>query len=565
MASAGLRHLQQILGARTTAGKKDRWNTDPLTTLYFGRGARVAEIRVIHGHLERAHRRLRDKVLNIRLHPADPERDGRNAGFFLSPNSFRLYAGWVPLNPVARAGMIIHELLHEWMIDQKIGDEVVYGERLTQRLAIVTKDEARRNPDNYAVFCQEVWLDAGIETPSGGQKRDEPLVINATNIQNETGAVSDRPVICRTHFDQGWRGVLAAVHGKGSDVLRLIRYQKNGSTLDRVIASELGPRMDGSPTMAMNANDVYVTALHDRDAGRMRLIAWQMDNDRLTRIGDSGDLVGRVYATPAIAWMGGRFFGVAIKGKSGRMKVILMRLEPDGEFKRLGDAETSGPIRNAPAIAHAGPASFLGGLPSRIDPENIYAVTAFCTREERLSFDVWLMDTLTGEVRRQGGHVDHSMTDKPAIAGTAGGLVVTAARDKESGRLRLTYWRVHQPGESLPNPGRPRRLGDSGNDGVRMTNSPDIASIPNGPTPYFVTAVRMADGGRLRVNQWSWRTFRANVDTDLSVRERDSGTVGPVILRSPSIANRDVERQNRFFTASTGPGDTLILNHWVSG
>ncbi len=167
MAKAGVDRLDYILAPKRSKNKKKRWKNDKIATAYFGsRQATVEQIKAVRRRLKRAHRRLADRKLNIRLLPqsraSKSSTNGHNYGGPITPRRFVLFPNWFKKkSKEEKAAIIIHELLHDWFIDHKIKDggkrKTVYGSRLAKKLAKEKPRTARRNPENYEQFTFAVW------------------------------------------------------------------------------------------------------------------------------------------------------------------------------------------------------------------------------------------------------------------------------------------------------------------------------------------------------------------------------------------------------------------------
>ena len=167
IASAGVKRLDYILAPRRRRNKKKRWRNDKIATTYFGRRqATVPQIKAVRRRLKRAHRRLANRKLNIRLLPqsraSKSSTNGHNRGGPITPLRFVLFPNWfIEKSKEEKAAIIIHELLHDWFVDHKIRDggkrKTVYGSYLAKKLARKRPRAARRNPENYEQFTLEAW------------------------------------------------------------------------------------------------------------------------------------------------------------------------------------------------------------------------------------------------------------------------------------------------------------------------------------------------------------------------------------------------------------------------
>ncbi|MEZ4869767.1 MAG: hypothetical protein R3C14_51050 [Caldilineaceae bacterium] len=553
MAAAGLRHLNAILGANKQAGIRDRWRKDALVITYFGKTSSVSEMKLVEKHLSRVHRRLRDDQLHIRLRQQQYANlngsPGRNAGWFLSPKRFQLFPAYAYLEDAERSSVIIHELLHEWLMERYIDGQRAYGE-LALALARRQDHEARRNPENFQLFCEQVWFDEGLEAPSGAVIEDKPLTLAASVRSEDIGQIQDRPVLCRARLIAEPGLFVLGVHGLGSGGAKLIMFERDGNRMARRFSSQPTSEIEGSPDLCRMGDHIYVTAAREKLSDRLQLVSWKVQDGAVRKLGDSGSLIGSVHETPAVIWLGGNELAVLMKIKNGRMKVISMRASDGGTFTRQADAETSGPIYSAPSGCLIEPYDDALGHPENQAGDISVIATAFCTREGKLSFDCWEIRHATRKVMRRGGLVDRAIEGRPAVVSwPQRAIAVVAANDAETGRLRLTAFNVADPL-------RPRRLGDTGDAGVLMTHSPAAVAIDGKKLDRVATAIRMADGGRLRIQQWS-------VDCNGNwIRRADAGkTAGPVIDGSPAIC--ECETHGTFHTLTAAQNDGVLkLQFW---
>ncbi len=559
MAAAGLRHLSAILGANTTDGKRERWRRDALAPVFFGKTSRVTAMRSVHKRLERAHRRLRDNTLHIRMRPQSVRPGGargRNTGGFLSPRRFQLFPAYASRGAAQRAAIIVHELLHEWLIDHKIGSERVNDEASARRLASRDPEEARRNPENFEQFLLQVWLDEGLEAPSGAQKLDTPLIVSAQQQDQASGLLSDRPVIAPATAG-GRRDLLFCA-------LRARADQRMIPTILEYDATPIRRRGGDDPTGVISyaaacctlPDGTVITAVRGESSRRLKLIAWQVRDETPHRSGDSGNLYGDCHAQPDIVALGGNRMAVLLTGSSGKMKIDLVEYRSDRSFRRVVNAETSGPIDAHGRACLVSPVDPENGGPTQDAPNGILIATAMRTREGRLSLNLWSGDFDTGRISRHGGLVDRPISGRPAIAAlTLRGprRVVTAVRDEETGRMRLTAYDVGDRD-------RPRRLGDSGLAGPRMSHSPDIVTVTEGTDQQIATALRHSENGRIIVSTWA-----APLGDDGFVRHRYSGaSATPVIDSSPSLCVRPGTDSAALQSAAIGADGRLAVQRWAA-
>lgn len=166
MAKQGADHVRQVLDEPNVRKMKKAWRDDAPMSDFFGSPPGKPKMNNVLDRLERAHRRLRDKQLKIRLKEnkvSKPDTNGHNYGGDLSPRRFVLFDRWFGIDDLdQRAAIIVHELLHDRHIDHKVKDPdtgkrvTVYGEDLARELAARNPGKARRNPENYEQFCLTV-------------------------------------------------------------------------------------------------------------------------------------------------------------------------------------------------------------------------------------------------------------------------------------------------------------------------------------------------------------------------------------------------------------------------
>lgn len=558
MAATSLRHLSVILGAKKNKGKLDRWRKDALAPVYFGKASTVGQIRAVHRRLERAHRRLRDNRLHLRMREQrrhdSATASARNAGSFLSPNRFQLFPAFCEQEKEHRSAILLHELLHEWLVDQKIGDETVYGDVLARRLASRDPEKARRSPENYEGFSLQVWHDEGLETPSRAIGRDRSLIVESAAPANATGLLADRPVL--TPATMGGRRdlVFAALRARSSDAMVPAVFEHDADPIARR-QNDLETGAISYPAACCTLPDgTVITAVRGAGSKRLLLIAWDVENERSDRLADSGGLYQDAYSQPDIIALGGGKMCVVFKIKNGRMKVDLVKFTRGHGFERFGSAETSGPINDHGRACLVSPVDELYGAADDASPNEVLVATAFRTREGRMSVDLWSGNFGRKRVTRHGGILEHSITGRPAIAALALGdrpQIVAAARDASSGRLRLTAFDV-------ANRNRPRRLGDTGHFGPRMSHSPDITTVIEGFDQQVATAIRYSENGRLIVSTWSIPD-----DSDPFIRQKHSGSQDtPAIESTPSLVSIEGRESEDVLTAAIAKNGRLALHLW---
>jgi len=154
MATVGIDKIQEIILMNRSRWKRT-WNNDDLLVQWFGKVQKASHVKNVHKRLGKVHNRIANHVLAIRVRPAR-RGSAQNLGTFLSPKTFMIRPAWIMEGQEERAGTIIHELLHEWFLDQKLDGETVYGDELAMRLASENPKKARKSAENYAQYCMDV-------------------------------------------------------------------------------------------------------------------------------------------------------------------------------------------------------------------------------------------------------------------------------------------------------------------------------------------------------------------------------------------------------------------------
>jgi hypothetical protein len=289
----------------------------------------------------------------------------------------------------------------------------------------------------------------------------------------------------------------------------------------------------------------------------MELRAWDVTEERPVLLADSGTLFRDTFSQPDLVALDAHRFCLVYKIKNGRMRVELMEFTRGGGFERLAHAETSGPVRDHGRAVLVSPIVASTAAARPVEAREYAVATVFRTREGRLSFDLWELDVAPRRVTRRGGLVDHEMTGRPgvALARRAGvWCAVAAARDKRTGRPRLTSYDV---GDLT----RPKRLGDSGEAGPRMTHSPDIVSLEREGALRVATACRYVQSGRMIVSLWD------PCDGERLFRRTNYSGMGavPVIKGSPSIEAMVGRAPPTLVSSAVGANGRLAMQRWEVG
>lgn len=154
MSAAGIDKIQGVINMDRSRWERV-WNDDTLLVQWFGEVGRPDHVEDVHRRLGMVHDRIANDVLTIRVRPSGAG-SAQNLGSFISPKTFMVRPSWIIASADFRAGVIIHELMHEWFLDQKIGGQTVYGEALAMQLAAVSPKRARRSAENYMQYCMDV-------------------------------------------------------------------------------------------------------------------------------------------------------------------------------------------------------------------------------------------------------------------------------------------------------------------------------------------------------------------------------------------------------------------------
>ena len=454
-----------------------------------------------------------------------------------------------------RSATIVHELLHEWLRDQKIGNDTVYSDDETQELARRDPTAARRSPANFDKFLQAVWEDEGLDAPSGAVLEDKALPVSGTLVQNATGHLRDRPVLAELPPHGRRDMVLCGLRAQDDEAFVPALFEVDATPILRR-HTDAGARGHASypPACCTLTNGVVIVATRSPKTRRMELRAFDIEDERIVTRHDSGTMFRDCFSQPDAIALGPHRFCLVYKIKNGRMRVELMEYHRDSGFRRIAHAETHSAIRDHGRAVLVSPIVSTTGEARSVASSEFVVATVFRTREGKLSFDLWTLDTWPADVTRRGGLVDHDITGRPGLAMAARQgrwVAVAAARDKNSGRLRLTAF---DPSD----PARPRRLGDTGDDGARMTHSPDIVTVRDGARIAVATAIRYVVQGRAIVSLWN-----AGTRDKLFRRVHDSGwRDSPILKGSPSLVALPEFQPPRLLTAAVGPDDRLSLTRW---
>ncbi len=150
MSTKGLKRIQKIIDKDKSDWKK-LWNEDKMLKCWFGKVSQANHVKDVYRRLKKVEDRVNNKMLTIRVREGDA--NASNGGGFISPKTFKVYPAWFSKSVDEGAAIIIHELMHEWFTDQKIGGKTVYGIPLAKKLAREKPSKARKSAENYEQYC----------------------------------------------------------------------------------------------------------------------------------------------------------------------------------------------------------------------------------------------------------------------------------------------------------------------------------------------------------------------------------------------------------------------------
>src|SRR6266545_650742 len=353
-----------------------------------------------------------------------------------------------------------------------------------------------------------------------------------------TGAQGVGELACAPRLGSGTELITAVQALDGS--LKLIYWRITGDGgVVRVAdsASAAGAATQISITRAPNRN-TFVTAVRS-GSGRVRLIGWTTEDNKVQRLGtkDDPDLAGRASHMTVAAVTDDRFV-TACRNDSGRLFLFSARLNANGSLTRLSDSGNLGTNDiDAVAMIRVG------------DAGDMLFATTVTMASGRVRVLVWHVDALTGGITLRGhsgdmlgfgsmvatavtpsGHLLVSRKNRSgslfvvSLSVTLGGTVLVRNHDSgqlaggiernsivarpygavsavatTANRLKLIKWQVDSGG-------RLSRIGDSGNQ-VGVIDAVQIAETPGAAHAPLITAVRNASGSLVLL---SWDDVSAN-------------------------------------------------------
>ncbi len=152
MAKIGDRCISSILN-KDKSKWVSSWNNNATLVLWFGKVSKKNHVKDVGRRMEDVCNKVTNKVLTIKIKTANGTYNAMNGGSFLSPNRFQVYPRWIKKEDKERGSIIIHELLHEWFLDQKLDGKKVYGSTAAKKLAKKEPKKARKSAENYEHFC----------------------------------------------------------------------------------------------------------------------------------------------------------------------------------------------------------------------------------------------------------------------------------------------------------------------------------------------------------------------------------------------------------------------------
>lgn len=157
-AKTGLAPLNNVMKKKKRKKKISAWKSDSnIVEYYSDRKVRPRQIRIVRRRLRRAKNRLVEKKLKLTIKPqSKAPRSGTialNRGAFFSPNSFVIFGSWFDKGATKQSTNLIHELLHDWLIDRKIDGKRAYSDAQVKKLARKKPKRSRKNPGNYEHYC----------------------------------------------------------------------------------------------------------------------------------------------------------------------------------------------------------------------------------------------------------------------------------------------------------------------------------------------------------------------------------------------------------------------------
>jgi len=154
MASAGYGILKGITDLSESRWV-DEFSGHALCDLWFGEVTKKSQVKKVRNRMDSICNRIQ-RGLTIRFRPQkERTHDAHNRGTFFEPSTFKVFPFIFDEDMNYIASTYIHELMHVWFKDQKLGMEPVYGDQAALDLAKYHPRRARKSAENYAFFCEE--------------------------------------------------------------------------------------------------------------------------------------------------------------------------------------------------------------------------------------------------------------------------------------------------------------------------------------------------------------------------------------------------------------------------
>ncbi|MGJ8667152.1 MAG: M35 family metallo-endopeptidase [Patiriisocius sp.] len=142
---------------------ENAFNSDYKLKLWFGEVTRKNHVRDVERRMDSICDRMA-KGITIRLRPQkERTHNAQNNGTFFEPKTFKVFPNLIAKDQQpeegrdAIAAVLIHELMHTWFKDQRIGNTKTYGDQRAKDLAKYDPRKARKSAENYEQYCLDVW------------------------------------------------------------------------------------------------------------------------------------------------------------------------------------------------------------------------------------------------------------------------------------------------------------------------------------------------------------------------------------------------------------------------
>ena len=142
---------------------KDTFNSNRKLKKWFGEVKRKNHVRDVERRMDSICDRM-NKGISIRLRPQkERTHNAQNTGTFFEPRRFKVFPNLIAKDSEpdegrdAIAAVLIHELMHTWFKDQRLGDKKTYGAERAEDLAKYDPRKARRSAENYEHYCLDLW------------------------------------------------------------------------------------------------------------------------------------------------------------------------------------------------------------------------------------------------------------------------------------------------------------------------------------------------------------------------------------------------------------------------